>query len=130
MLALVAAMPVMAVPISGSEVLGVSLAVVVNAEIECSAQVTLTDGSQYTFEGLGKVVVAENSDENILFQCRGVLLDEPPAHAIRANSDRSYPFVCFDGTSLVDALDWQVQITPSGQGMYNCHVNPAVEVPF
>lgn len=96
---------------------------------DCSGDVVLYDGSRYFFEGTYKVVNAKNPGGNILFQCKGKLTDEgapPPKKAIRANSDRpDLRFVCWDGTNFVGSDNWWIDITPSGNAMYKCHVNPS-----
>lgn len=93
----------------------------------CDAIVGLTDGSEYILLGTYKIIAAKNAGENLLFTCKGTLRADtpPPPYAIRVNSDRSdFTFACYDGNDFVPSNNWWIDITPSGNATYKCHVNP------
>lgn len=121
-----------ATPIHASNVETQFLSVVPSTG-KCSMGVNLTDGTRYVIEGNFKLVTAANKAENILFQCRGNLVEGPTSsRALRFDSvGATFPmFTCYTGAEppaipFVATTNWVLHIAPSGRAFYNCHANPS-----
>ena len=121
-----------AVYAKGAEPVGVGIGIssTDDGEVQyCGAEVHLVDGSVYKFEGTYKVNVANNGGNgqgNIVFHCKGTLITEPPQSAVRGDGKLySSSFSCWNGNRFINTTNWWLDITPSGQASYKCHVNPS-----
>jgi hypothetical protein len=87
----------------------------------CTAAVGTPGGEFFSITGTFHIVV--NPAGNILFRCSGDIVGDPPEQAIKFNGARTVGFSCFDGQNFVGTSFWTLQLTPSGNGEFTCHVN-------